>query len=495
MPTDDVDPPADPDESGDRPDALPPGEPGPEGIPPPASEPALDHHGSWRRRLAAVVRFDVGEQIDLGRFLARWIALGAAVGVLAGLASAGFLVTLDWATETRIEQPWLLWLLPVAGLVVGLAYHHLGGDSARGNNLIIDEIHAPSRWVPRRMAPLVYGGTIVTHLFGGSAGREGTAIQMSGSLTDALARLLRLGPTDRRLLLVAAIAGGFGSVFGVPLAGAVFAFEVQAVGRLRYDALVPAVVASVVGDRVVEWLGVDHTPTPTIGGVELGPDLLAKLVLVGLACGLVALVFVEATHAVKRLMAARVAYEPLRPFLGGLAVIALTFAVGSRDYLGLSLPLAGDAFTDVASVALFAFALKLVFTAVTLGTGFQGGEVTPLFIIGVTLGATLARALGVDGPLLPAVGYVAVFGAAANTPLACTVMGLELFGVDAAVPLLIVCSIAYVTSGHRGIYASQRLEVAKHRVAEPPPVSPDRLADEADRRRARRRRLNPPGSP
>lgn len=484
MPTDDVDPPPNPDEPR-RPPAghSPPAD----GIPPAASEPALDHAGSLGQRLRAVLRFDVAEQLDLARFLVRWTVLGAVVGVVAGLASAGFLVTLDWATETRIEQPWLLWLLPVAGLVVGLAYHHLGGDSGRGNNLIIDEIHEPARWVPKRMAPLVYGGTIVTHLFGGSAGREGTAIQMSGSLTDVVARLLRLGPTDRRLLLVAAIAGGFGSVFGVPLAGAVFAFEVQAVGRLRYDALIPAVVASVVGDRIVTGLGVEHTPTPVVVGVELSLALLGKLVLVGLACGLVALAFVEATHAVKRLMAARVRWAPLRPALGGVAVIALTLAVGTRDYLGLSLPLAGDAFTDVASVALFAFALKLVFTAVTLGTGFQGGEVTPLFIIGVTLGATLARALGVDGPLLPAVGYVAVFGAAANTPLACTIMGLELFGTEAAVPLLVVCAVAYVTSGHRGIYASQRLEVAKHRVPAPPTVSPDRLADEAERRRARRR--------
>ena len=484
MPTHEADPPPQPDPDGDEPAG--PAD-GPAGVPPPASAPALDHRGSLGDRLRALTRFDVAEQLDLARFLARWIVLGALVGVLAGLASAGFLITLDWATETRLEHPWLLWLLPVAGLAVGLAYHHLGGDSARGNNLIIDEIHAPSRWVPKRMAPLVYGGTIVTHLFGGSAGREGTAIQMSGSLSDVLARVLRLGSTDRRLVLVAAIAGGFGSVFGVPLAGAVFAFEVQAVGRLRYDALIPAVVASVVGDRIVEALGVEHAPTPTVAGVDLDPALLGKLVLVGLACGLVALVFVEATHAVKRLMAARVAWEPLRPVLGGVAIIVLTLAVGTRDYLGLSLPLAGDAFTDVASVALFAFALKLVFTAVTLGTGFQGGEVTPLFIIGVTLGATLARALGVDGPLLPAVGYVAVFGAAANTPLACTVMGLELFGTEAAVPLLVVCAIAYVTSGHRGIYASQRLEVAKHRVVEPPRVSPDRLSDEADRRRARRR--------
>ena len=491
MPTDDADQPA-PDGPPD--DAIDPGAPGEARDAGTAATPSAPRPVSRRGlrslagRISGVLRADVAEQGDLLAHLARWMVLGTAVGVLAGLASAGFLVTLAWATDTRIDEPWLLWLLPVAGLVVGLAYRHLGGDAVRGNDLIIDEIHEPNRWVPTRMAPLVYAGTVVTHLFGGSAGREGTAIQMSGSLTDVLARTLRLAPSERRLLLVAAIAGGFGAVFGVPLAGAVFAFEVQAVGRLRYDALVPAVTASIVGDLIVTAVGVDHLATPVVTDVDLGPVLLAKLVLVGLACGLAALVFTELTHAIKRWMAARVAWSPARPVIGGVVIVALTLAVGTRDYLGLSLPLATDAFTDVATVATFAFALKLVFTAVTLGTGFQGGEVTPLFIIGVTLGATLAGVLGVDGPLLPAVGYVAVFGAAANTPLACTVMGLELFGVDAAVPLLVVCSVAYVTSGHRGIYTAQRLEVAKDEAPAVPPVSPDRLADAADRRRRRRRR-------
>ena len=420
--------------------------------------------GRAHRAFAAVrawVRLDLGEQRDHLVFLVKWTVLGAVVGVLAGLAGAAFLLTLEWATETRESTPWLLFLLPLAGLGIGLAYHHGAGDAAAGNNLILDEIHEPKAWIPRRMAPFIYAGTVVTHLFGGSAGREGTAIQMSGSLTDWFARIARIRPEDRRLLLIAAIAGGFGAVFGVPLAGAVFALEVQSVGRLRYDALVPALSASIVGDLVVRGLGVHHIPVPVIDAVDLTPALVAKVVVAGIAFGLCALVFVELTHTIRRAFAHTVIYPPLRPFIGGLLVVGLTYAVGTRDYLGLSIPLITDSLAGAATVVTFAFAFKLLFTSVTLGSGFQGGEVTPLFVIGATLGATLGHLLGLPLPLAAAIGFVAVFAGATNTPLACTIMGLELFGLGPLLPLVIACTVAYVCSSHRSIYSSQRVDTTK----------------------------------
>lgn len=418
--------------------------------------------GQLARRAGATARFDLQELAGLLRFLLRWTALGVLVGVLAGVSGAVFLVSLEWATVTRESTAWLLFLLPLAGLLVGLIYHHWAGPAAQGNNLIIDEIHEPKAWLPRRMAPLIYLGTIITHLFGGSAGREGTAIQLSGGLTDWFSRSTRMSQRDRRLLLITAIAGGFGAVFGVPLAGCVFALEVQSVGRLRHDALVPALAASITGDRVVRALGIHHTPTPVLDAVDLTPLLLAKVVLAGIAFGLCAVLFVELTHGIKRLFARTVAYPPLRPFLGGLAVVGLTVALGTRDYLGLSIPLITDSLAGAASVVLFAFALKLVFTALTLGSGFQGGEVTPLFVIGATLGATMGRLLGLPLPLAAAIGFVAVFAAAANTPLACTIMGLELFGVGPLVPLAVACTVAYVCSSHRSIYPTQRIDTLKH---------------------------------
>lgn len=409
-----------------------------------------------------VIHLDHREQSRLAWHLVRWIALGSVVGVLAGVSSAAFLESLRWATELRGDNTWLLFLLPVAGLIVGLAYQLGAGRATGGNNLIIDEIHTPDDWVPRRMAPLVFAATVATHIFGGSAGREGTAIQMSGSLTDGVfGRALGVGHQDRRMLLISAIAGGFGAVFGVPLAGCLFALEVQAIGRIRHDAIVGALTASVVGDAVVRALDVHHLGLPVIESVDLTIALAAKLVIAGFAFGATAVLFTELTHGIKALFSGLIRWAPLRPFIGGCLVVALTLVVGNRDYLGLSLPLIEQSVVGLGGVVAFAFLLKVVFTAITLGSGFQGGEVTPLFVIGATLGVTMARLLDAPIPLFAAVGFVAVFAGATNTPIACTVMGMELFGAAAVVPMAIGCVVSYTLSANRGIYTSQRLAVSK----------------------------------
>ncbi len=399
----------------------------------------------------------------------RWVGLGSIVGVLAGLSSAAFLELLDRVTDTRLEQPWLLWLLPLAGFAIGLVYHFGAGTAAAGNGLLLEEIHEQRTWIPRRMAPLVLGSTLVTHLFGGSAGREGTAIQMSGSISDNLvSRTARFTGADRRLVLTAAVAGGFGAVFGVPFAGCIFALEVPTAGRFRHDGLVPALTAAVVGDQVVRRLGVEHTPFPVVVPVDLTVGLIAKLVAVGIAFGLAARVFTGVLHACKRLFQRLIGWAPLRPLVGGIVVVALTYVVDTRDYLGLSLPLMLDSFgTDafgrgsvgagVVGVATFAFAWKLVFTVITLGSGFQGGEVTPLFVIGATVGATVGDVLGAPVALFAAMGVVAVFSGATKTPIACTVMGVELFSAAIIVPLAIGCVLAYLLSGDDGIYSGQRV--------------------------------------
>ena len=388
---------------------------------------------------------------------ARTAALAVVIGALAGLSSGAFLVILEWATEAQTTHRWLLAGLPFAGLAIGLAYHHRGAGAEAGNNLILDEIHESRSWIPRRMAPFVLISTVVTHLFGGSAGREGTALQMAGSLADAVHRRFGITGEERRVLLLAALAGGFSAVFGVPVAGLVFALEVQAVGRrIRLAALLPAALASVTGDLVVRALRVEHLTTPHLAAVDLDGALVAKVALAGVAFGATAIVFAEATHRLKALLAHLVAWPPARPLLGGTAIIVLTLTFDGRDYLGLSLPLISASLAGGAGVALGAFALKALFTVVTLGSGFQGGEVTPLFVIGATLGATLGHALDVPIPLLAAIGFVAVFSGATNTPIACTVMGIELFGWHGAGLIALGCFVSFATSGSGGIYTAQR---------------------------------------
>jgi H+/Cl- antiporter ClcA len=339
---------------------------------------------------------------------------------------------------------------------LGWVYERFGQSIKGGNNLVIDTIHDEGPEIPLRMAPMVLVGTVLTHVFGGSAGREGTAVQMGASMADYLTHRLGLQKRARRQLLASGVAGGFGSVFGTPIAGALFGLEFVVLGRIEYDALVPALVASVVGDMTTRALGIAHTRYPQAHAVALTPLLLGKWLVFAAAVALVATAFIELTHAIKRRGEKLVPRLPLRMFVGGLSVVAMWRLAGSSDYLGLGVPTIVRAFGDSALPA-YAFALKLVFTAVTLGAGFLGGEVTPLFFVGATLGNALARVLAIPVELGAGVGMAAVFASSSNTPLALSMMAMELLGAPIGPHAVVVCVLAYLLSGHRSIYPAQRL--------------------------------------
>ena len=403
---------------------------------------------------------DQGEPARALRIL-RWVLLGALVGLLCGAASAAFLYLLDRATSFRASHESLVYALPFAGLVIGLIYQRFGASIAGGNNLVIDTIHDAGPRLPLRMAPMVLIGTVLTHLFGGSAGREGTAVQMGASLADAVAHRLKLNGALRRQLIAAGVAGGFGSVFGTPIAGTVFGLEFVVLGRIEYDALVPALVSALLGDLTTRALGISHTRYPAPPALALTPLVIAKWFAFAAALALVTIAFIELTHFLKKHGANWLPRLPLRMFAGGVLVVSGWKLVGTSDYLGLGVPTIVRAFSDPA-LPTSAFALKLVFTAVTLGAGFLGGEVTPLFFVGAALGNVLARVLGLPLALGAGVGLAGVFAAAANTPLALSLMAVELLGANVLPHVVIVCVLTYLMSGERSIYSAQRLWRRKH---------------------------------
>ncbi len=392
--------------------------------------------------------------------LVQWICWGALIGVACGAASALFLHLLDLATAFRRAQESIVYALPLAGLALGAVLQRYGASTKAGNSLVIDTIHDDGPEIPLRMAPLALFGTIATHLFGGSAGREGTAVQMGASLTDFMAQRFGLRGKLRQDLLAAGVAGGFGSVFGTPLAGTLFGLEFIVLGSLRYRALVPALVAAVVGDQVTLALGIVHTPYPSVPELSLTLTVLAKWLVFSLAIAATTVAFIELTHRLRQASERYITAPPLRLFAGGLAVVLLWKLWGTGDFLGLGVETIVRSFEDP-TLPSSTFAAKLLFTAVTLGFGFLGGEVTPLFFIGAALGNLLARALELPLELGAGVGMAAVFAAASNTPLALSIMAVELLGASVLPHVVVVCVLAFVLTGHRGIYPAQRLTRTK----------------------------------
>jgi H+/Cl- antiporter ClcA len=392
----------------------------------------------------------------------KWIFICVLTGVFSGSASAFFLVSLEWVTQFRLQHDWIIWLLPIGGLVIGLSYYYWGETVVKGNNLLLEEYENPKKVIPFKMAPLVLLGTLITHFFGGSAGREGTAVQMGGAIADQLTKLFKLDNSERRILIILGISAGFASVFGTPLAGAVFALEVLYFSKVSFKSIVLSFLVAYVAYFTVEFWQVAHTHYYIYEVPEISINAIEWTVILGIIFGLTSMLFSRSTHFWSTLFSNNIKYPPLRPFIGGI-VLAIAFAgFGFTKFAGLGVPFIVNSFSN--ANPWYDFLLKILFTGFTLGAGFKGGEVTPLFFIGATLGSALSLIVPLPVALLAGMGFVAVFSGATHTPIACTIMGIELFGIEPGIFIAIASIVAYFCSGSVGIYKSQIVKGAKYKL-------------------------------
>lgn len=417
---------------------------------------------------------NASKQTILFRY-SKYLAITVLLATLSGTLIALFLWLLHQATALRFKHPYLLYMLPLAGIMIFYFYRLWGKNAEKGNNLILEEIHQPGGGIPKRMAPLVVLTTVLTHLFGGSAGREGTAVQVGGASAQMISKWFSLDSQDTALILTCGIAAGFGAVFGTPLTGAIFAIEVLSIGKMNYRAMLPCLLAAFLGDATVNFWGVHHTqyhidiftlqPSTFLSSyLPAAFALILKIILAGACFGFAAFLFSYLVHHFKKLFNKFIKVKWLVPVAGGVIIILLSKVNGKPDYLGLGVEAAYPGAITIPSAFhvggadTWSWLWKSIYTSITLASGFKGGEVTPLFYIGATLGNTLSVILNAPAGLFAALGFIAVFSGATNTPLACTIMGAELFGSEYLHFFAIACFVAYFCSGNSGIYSAQLLE-------------------------------------
>lgn len=389
----------------------------------------------------------------------KWIILSCLVGLLSGLVSSLFLYTLSWATETRTNNLVLVNYLPIAGFIIGCLFYRFGKKMDNASGLILEEIHTPKNIIPLTLAPLVFSGTILTHLFGGSAGREGTAVQMGASIADQINKYFKMSNEERKILILAGTSAGFSAAIGTPWAGVVFGFEMIQVGQIKFFGLIECIVASLIGFFISKLTNAPHSIFGKVTEIDFSLKYIAVVVVCAIIFGLAARIFIRLTHRIENFNKQYIKFPPLRPMFAGFILLILYHIEGTFRYIGLGIEIIQRSFFFPASIN--EGILKLFYTAITVGSGFKGGEFIPLVFIGTTLGSYLAGLFSVSVSLLSAVGFISVFAAAANTPITGTILAIELFGWKTGVFAFISCWIAFYFSGNNSIYKNQKFYYTK----------------------------------
>lgn len=393
----------------------------------------------------------------------KWVLLSVISGLLIGTVGAVFSRSMSFVTATRLANPWMVYLLPLGGLVIVGSYHLLKNQNDKGTNLVLSSIHSGDN-LPVRMAPLIFLSTIITHMLGGSAGREGAALQLGGSLGNGIGKVLRLDDKDKHVMVMCGMSAAFSALFGTPVSAAVFSMEVVSVGIMHYSALVPCAIAALVAQGVASLFGIAPETFHIAEVPDFSVTAAVKISLLAVLCALVSILFCVVLHTAEHLYKKYLKNPYIRVFVGGCIVIVLTLLVGDQTYNGAGMDFI-ERCMEEATVRPEAFLLKILFTAVTLCAGFKGGEIVPSFFTGAAFGCLFGNLIGLSPTLCTAVGMTAVFCGVTNCPITSLLISFELFGYAGVPYFLLSIAFSYMLSGYFGLYHSQKIVYSKFKTS------------------------------
>ncbi len=388
----------------------------------------------------------------------KWVIIALVVGAVGGVIGSVFHKSIDFATELRAESRWLLCLLPLGGLLIAAVYAIFRSKGKIDTNRVLEAVRADET-VPLAMAPLIFVSTVITHLFGGSAGREGAALQLGGSIGYNIGKVFRLGKNDLHIIVMAGMSSVFAALFGTPLTASFFALEVAYVGVIHYAGFVPCLIASVTAYEISLIFGITPVQFGQIAFDSLSSGTLARVIILAMLCAAVSILFCTAIKKSEHYMEKFLPNKYLRAVVGGIIIVLLTFAVRTTDYNGAGMDVITRAMQGEAR--LEAFLLKIIFTAITIAAGFKGGEIVPAFFVGSTFGCVVGSLLGLNPAFGAAIGFVALFCGVVNCPIASVMLSLEVFGADAILLFAVACSVSFMMSGYFGLYKSQKIVYSK----------------------------------
>ena len=400
-----------------------------------------------------------GRMRETAKALLLWLVMGSIVGAVCGVAGGAFHYAIEGATILRGDQPWLLYLLPVAGLIIVWTYRAGRMENDSGTNQIIASVRSGRR-PPLRLAPLIFLGSVLTHLCGGSAGREGAALQIGGSLASGVGRLFKLGERSMNMIIMCGMSGLFSALFGTPLTAAVFSMEVVSIGIFHYSALFPSLLSAYIAAGITRLMGIEPEAYHLVGAPDLGWLPMVQVGILGIVVALLSVLFCVIMHNSARLYKKWFPNQYLRVVVGGLLVIGFTLLEGSGDYNGAGSHIIESALMGNVNVP-WAFLFKMVFTALTLGAGYRGGEIVPTFFVGATFGCAFAPLLGLNPAFGAAIGMIGLFCGVVNCPLASILLSVELFGSEGILFFALACGLSYMLSGKFSLYSSQKIVYSK----------------------------------